>query len=263
MWCQNGEVDNFLQVFRNSNSIILYIILCGVNMVSLDNARVLSYEEGGKTFEIYVDPDLALEIKEGRKDFEYVYNDLLAVEEIYKDAKKGDKISDKIIEDTFHTDIKGAVRIILDKGRLDLTTEQRRRLMEARKKELIQYIVRNSINPVTKAPHTAQRVETAIEQARVDVDINKPFDKQVDKIIEKIKPILPMSFQTVYYKIFVPSAFAGRISGAINKYEIIDRKWDADGFNFRVRVPAGIRDHFLSTISGLTQGNVKIEIEDN
>jgi len=232
-------------------------------MVDIDKARVVSYDNKGQSFEIYVDADLALAVKEGEKEFEHTYNNLLAVEEVYKDAKKGERIGPKALTDEFGTtDVKEITKIILQKGRLDLTTEQKRRLMEARRKELISYITKNAINPITKAPLTPTSVETAIDKARIEIDLNKRIERQVDAIIEKLKPHIPMSFQVSTYKVFVPVAFAGKVSGAIGKYEVLERKWDAEYFICLVKVPAGIKDNFLSTISGLTQGKARIEIEN-
>ncbi len=232
-------------------------------MVDIDKARVVNYENKGLCFEIYVDADLALAVREGEKEFDHVYNDLLAVEEIYKDAKKGERIGPKALEDEFGTtDTKSIAKEILLKGRLDLTTEQKRRLMESRKKELIAYIVRNAINPITKAPHTPTSVETAIDKARIEIDLNKKIERQIDGIIEKIKPHLPMSFQTTLYKVYIPVSNAGKLTGVLNKYEVLERKWDAEYLICLIKVPAGLKDGFLSTVSGLTQGKAKIEIEN-
>lgn len=232
-------------------------------MVDIDKARVVSYENKGLTFEIYVDADLALAVRGGEKDLDHVYGDLLAVEEVYKDAKKGDKVGPKALLDEFGTsELKEIVEQILHKGRLDLTTEQKRKVLESKKKEVVAYIVKNAINPIIKAPLTVSSVEAALEKSRVDIDINKKIEKQIDAIIEKLKPILPMSFHVDVYRVFVPVANAGKVQGVITKYEVIDRKWDAEYFVCTVKVPAGLKDGFLSTISGLTQGKARIEIEN-
>jgi len=228
----------------------------------MDKARIVSYEKDNNVFEIYVDQDLALEIKEGDKDFESSYGSLLAIEEIYKDAKKGEKASSKAMSDSFpNLDVKEIVKEILIKGRLDLSTEQRRKIVEARKKELINYIVINSINPITKMPHTPTTVESSIEKVRIDVDINKPLSKQIDKIVEKLKAVLPMTFQTMKFRIHVPVSFSGKVNMIFNKYEVLERKWEPDGLVCLVQVPIGVKDSFLNSVSGLTQGQAKIELE--
>jgi ribosome maturation protein SDO1 len=231
-------------------------------MVSLDDARIIKYEQDKEEFELFVDPDLAFEIRDGKKKYEEVKNNLFAIETIFKDAKKGDKADEKSIIKIFGTDNfdKVALEIIL-KGKLNLTTEQKRKILEQRKKELINYIVRNSINPLMKLPHPPQRVENAIEKAKIEIDINKPLSKQLDKIIEKLNPILPMHFQKSKYKLTIPLAFAGKINGIIKKYDVLERKWTNNAFVCVVEVPIGLKDNFMKTISSITQGKALIEIE--
>lgn len=223
-------------------------------MVNMDDARIAYYELNGLQFEILVDPDLALEIKQGHKQVSNNLSKLLASEEIYKNAKSGDRVSEKALQDNFGTtELEIIVDTILKKGHLDLTTEQKRKLAEQKRKELIDYIVRNSINPLTKAPHPYNRVEAALETSKIVIDSQRPLDVQMDKIIEKVSMILPMDFKKFKFKVSVPLEFAGKVNGIINKYEILERKWSSS-FEFVANVPAGEKDSFMNTISGLTKG---------
>lgn len=55
-------------------------------MVAVDKAVIARLKSSGETFEILVDPDLALDYRGGK---EVDMNDILAVKEIFKDAKRG------------------------------------------------------------------------------------------------------------------------------------------------------------------------------
>ena len=153
------------------------------------------------------------------------------------------------------------VEVILKRGHLDLTTEQKRKLAEMKRKEVIAYIVRNSTNPVTKAPHTYTRVESSLETAKIQIDTQRPIDQQIERIIEKLTEILPMEFKTVIFKATIPIQFAGKVNSIINKYEIQDRKWESTAFIFSAKVPAGEKDAFMNTISGLTKGQAQFDIQ--
>jgi len=231
-------------------------------MVNIDDARVASYEDKGQKFEILVDPDLALEIKQGNKDLLNNLSKLLASDEVYKNAKSGERVSEKALQEHFGTqDLVKIVDAILKKGHLDLTTEQKRKLAEMKRKEVIDYIVRNSTNPVTKTPHTYQRVENALETAKIQIDMQRSIDQQIDKIIDKLTEILPMDFKKVTFKATIPIQYAGKINSIINKYEIVDRKWETSAFVFTANVPAGEKDSFMNTISGLTKGQAIYDIQ--
>ncbi len=230
-------------------------------MVNVDDARVASLETKTHKFEILVDPDLALEIKLGFKEVKNNLSNLLAVEEVYKNAKSGDSISEAALKEQFGTlELEIIVDEILKKGNLDLTTEQKRKLAEAKRKELIDYIVKNSINPVTKAPHTFSRVESAIESAKINLDPQKPIKYQIDKIVEKLNEILPLDFKKYVVKAYIPIQYAGKINSMISKYEILERKWSNE-YYFSANIPAGEKDAFLNMISNLTKGTSRFELE--
>ena len=57
-------------------------------MVTLENAVIARYEKKGNHFETLVDPDNAMAFREGESDTLD-----LATDEIFKDAKKGDRAS--------------------------------------------------------------------------------------------------------------------------------------------------------------------------
>ena len=62
-------------------------------MVSLEKAVIARLKKGGETFEVLVDPYLARDLKEGKEvDFEQ----LLAIEEVFKDARKGERASKEV-----------------------------------------------------------------------------------------------------------------------------------------------------------------------
>ena len=47
-----------------------------------------------------------------------------------------------------------------------MTTEQRKELVDAKKKQIIAYIAANAINPQTKLPHPPLRIELALEEGK-------------------------------------------------------------------------------------------------
>ena len=103
-------------------------------MVSLDRAVIARLETHGEHFELLVDPDLAFKFKHGEKvDIEA----LLAVNQIFKDAKKGDKSSpENVLKTLGVSSFEEAVEKIIKKGEIQLTTEMRRKIAERRRKQI-------------------------------------------------------------------------------------------------------------------------------
>ena len=81
-------------------------------MVSLDEAVLARYEFGGKRYEILVDPDL---VESFRSDPSTVnIDDFLATDEVWHDARGGDRPTEEAIDSTFGTqEIGELAKIIL------------------------------------------------------------------------------------------------------------------------------------------------------
>ena len=124
-------------------------------MVKVEDAVIARWETGGSRFEVLVDPDAVQALKDGKT---VDLSDKLALDQVFKDAKKGDKISEEHLEKTFHT----------------------RNLAEIAR-QIVQMIARNAMNPQTGAPHPPARIEAAMKEAKVHVDPFRPVDAQVQE----------------------------------------------------------------------------------
>jgi rRNA metabolism SBDS family protein len=145
-------------------------------MVRLEDAIIARYEHSGHRFEILVDPDVIDDVKAGK--IENVV-DYMVIDEIFKDAHKGDRASEELIKEVFGTtDVNEVAKKIIIHGQVQLTTEQRRKMLEEKKKRIIAEIARNAINPQTGAPHPPQRIELAMEEAKVHIDPLKSVEEQ-------------------------------------------------------------------------------------
>lgn len=222
--------------------------------------RVIARIKRGKErFEILVDGVRAWEWKEGKiKDI----RDVLIVEEIFKDARAGDVASRESMKRNFGTDdpIKIA-EIILKEGEVPLPAEYRRRLVERRRKRIVDYISQNAIDPRTNLPIPPSRIESAIEKAKVRIDIERPFEKVLEEVIKKIQPILPIRFEKKRIEISVSPKFSGKIYGYIRRFKILKEKWCDDGSLIcLIEVPGGMINEIISDLSSRTSGEVKVRV---
>ena len=226
-------------------------------MVNVDKAIIASIDKEGKHFEILVDADVALNIREGA-DFNANYNKLLASDEVFKDSKKGDRSSTSNLNNIFGTDdVKEIAKIIVLEGRVELTTEQKRKKTEQKRKALILYISKNAINPLTKTPHPPQRVELAMDKAKIMVDPTKSIKAQVDKIIEKLRPIIPLSFEKEEIIISIPIGYASKSLGLLNKYDILEKKWNNSELKLKLNINSAQKKEIMDKIYNLTSGKAE------
>ncbi|MGB1495745.1 MAG: ribosome assembly factor SBDS, partial [Candidatus Thalassarchaeaceae archaeon] len=157
-------------------------------MVSLDDAVLARWEKGGSRYEILVDPDL---VQKWRNNPDSVdLSDLLATEEIWSDVRAGDRPSSDALINTFgSTNLSDCVEKILKNGSIQLTTDQR--------KKIINEISSTATDPKTRLPHPATRIENALNEARFSVDPFLSIEKQVQKAVKVLKPLIPLQFITV------------------------------------------------------------------
>lgn len=228
-------------------------------MVNVDDAIIAKFEKYGEHFEILVDPDLAAEFRnpDGK---DVAIEDLLAVEEIFKDSKKGDKASEEAMNKVFETcDPIEVSKIILEKGTVQLTAQQKRQMQEDKRKAIINKIAREAINPQTGLPHPAQRIENAMEEAKVKVDPFVAINQQVQTALKAIKPLIPIRFERVKMAVRLPGSAAGHAYSAIHPFgEIQNEEWQQDGSWIAiVEIAGGLQDKFNSKMAEISSGKAE------
>jgi ribosome maturation protein SDO1 len=229
-------------------------------VVSLDDAVIARLESHGSSFEILVDPDLALDFRKGK---EIDVTDILASEEIFKDSKKGDRASLEHLKEVLGVDnILDAAKIIIRKGELQLTTQQRKKIHEDRKKQVITIIAKNAINPQTGLPHPPSRIEMAMEEAKVRVELLRPAEEQVPGVLKALRPLIPIKFEKKEVAVKIPAHYAGKAVSLVKSYGDVKREeWQKDGSWICVLdLPAGVVEEFFDKLNQITHGDVETKI---
>jgi ribosome maturation protein SDO1 len=221
---------------------------------------VARLETGGKRFEVLVNPELAFAYKQGRDvDLE----ELVVSDSVYTDLRRGLRASPELLRKVFGTDdVAKVAAIIVRRGELQLTAEQRKALIEAKRRQIINYIARNAIDPKTKLPIPPARIEAAMEQARVGVDLYKSVEEQVPQIIRAISRIIPIKLAKTLLRIVVPAEYSGRVAGMLSKLgEVKNMNWRSDGsLVAELEIPAGLQQEVIDKLSKATQGNLDVKV---
>ncbi len=214
----------------------------------------------GEKFEILVKPDLALDYKLGKKKD---ITNILISDEIYSDANKGSRVSqDKLQRYLKSSDTLEAAKIILERGELNITAEQRKRLVEDKRKQIINIITRGYVDPKTHLPHPPLRIEQAIEECRVSIDAFKSAEEQAKGIIEQLRKILPLKAENVKILIIIPSSYASQAYSTLkNMGEIKNEEWQADGsLKVIVEIPAAIQSTLMDKLGSITKGSLQAKV---
>ena len=225
-----------------------------------DKYTIARMTKDNEHFEVLVKPQKALDYRMGKIAG---ITEVLAAETIFSDANKGTKISDEALNKAFGTtDALKIAETILTKGTLQLTTEQRRKMVEDKRKQIIDFIARQSVDPKTNLPHPPTRIENAMEQVRYPIDPFKPVEEQAKDIIKLLRTILPLKMEQVTVGVTVPAEYSVRAYGTIKGFGTIKREeWRANCSWYGVlEMPAGVYAPFLDKLGEITKGNGEAKI---
>ena len=228
-------------------------------MTSLDKAIIGRIKKAGMKFEVYLDPDHAYAYLEGQKKD---LKNILVVEEVFTDAKKGERASSTSLQKAFGTaDVYEITERILKEGEVQLTTEQKRKMVEKRKKQIMDIILKNAIDVRTNAPIPPQRLELAFEQAKIHVDALKKPEQQVEEIVSKIRHIIPIKFEKINIAIKIPAQYAMKCYGLVKAYKIKKEEWTSSGDLIAViEIPAGMQGEVYDKLAKATNGTVQTKV---
>ena len=229
-------------------------------MVSVDHAIIAKLKTQGHNFEILVDCDGALAFKSG-KDIDI--RSILAAQKIFSDAKKGLDAPENAMKAIFGTqDPLEVAKTIIKKGEIPLTTEYKEKLREEKRKQIISIIHVNAVDPQTHLPHPPQRIENAIAEAKVHIDEFQDVHKQVQEIIKKIRPILPIKFEVKEIAVKIPAEHAAKSYAAVKQFgRMLREDWQTDGSWVAViEMPGGLENDFYDKINKLTHGNIEAKV---
>lgn len=226
--------------------------------VSINTARL---KKGGNNFEVAIDPDLAMEFKKNPEK-ELDIREILKSENIFFDINKGLIASEKAMKEIFETDdLLQVAEIIIRQGEIQLTAEYRNKIREEKLKKIISIIQRNGIDPRTNLPHPLQRIENAFDEAKIRVDEYKSAEDQIQDILKKLMPILPIKFEKKKLQVTIPATTAGKCYSVLkNMTEMKNEEWLTDGsFTALIEIPAGMMEEFFDKINKITHGDSDIK----
>jgi len=211
-------------------------------------------------FEILVKPQKALDYRNGKLES---ITEVLAAESVFSDANNGTRVGEEQLRKAFGTtDTLKVASVILKSGTLQLTTEQRRKMVEDKRKQVVDFISRQAVDPKTNLPHPPTRIENAMEQIRYPIDPYKPVEEQAKDIVKLLRPILPLKIEQVSVSVQIPTEYAARAYGAMKASGTIKHEeWRSDGsWSGLIEMPAGSYASFLNKLGDVTKGNGEAKI---
>ncbi len=232
---------------------------------------IARYFSHGKRYEILLDSEKYLEYREGHLES---LKDALISDGVFRDIGKirtkeralmaenigvVEQIPADELQRVFGTvEFLKIAEIIVDKGEVQITVEQRHEFLEKKRRQIVAFISAQAIDPKTKLPHPPLRIENAMEQAKVRIDPFKKAEEQVADIIKQLQPILPIRFEKRYIAFKIGVEYASNSRRVVQSLGIILReKWASDYWFAEVEMPAGLQERLFSQLNAITHGNLE------
>ncbi|MFB5631270.1 MAG: ribosome assembly factor SBDS [Nitrosopumilaceae archaeon] len=226
----------------------------------VDKTSIVRYSYEGEKFEILVKPDPALEFKLGkRKDI----SSILVSDEIYSDSGKGTRASTEKLLKAFKTEDTTAIaEKILQKGELNLTTDQRRKMIAEKRKQIVTYIAKTFVDPKSHLPHPPLRIEQAMEDGRVSIDPHRNAEDQIKDVVEKLRSIIPLKSENLVLEIIVPAQFASQSYSVLKSTGTLQKEeWQSNGsLKAILEIPAAARPNVIDRLGSITKGTASVEV---
>ena len=226
----------------------------------MTDVTVVRYSYEGEKFEIMVKPDPALDYKLGKKK---ELSAVLVSDEIYTDSGKGTKPSTEKLLKAFKTeDLAEIAQIIMQKGNLNLTTDQRRKMIDNKRKQIVEFIAKTYVDPKTHLPHPPLRVEQAMKDARVSIDPQQNVDEQVKDIVEKLRSIIALKSENLQLEIIIPAQYASQSYAVLKSVgSLKQEEWQNNGsLKAILEIPAAARPNVIDRLGSITKGSASVEV---
>jgi len=160
------------------------------------------------------------------------------------------------------TDTTAIAILILQKGDLNLTTDQRRKMVLEKRKQIVDFIAKTYVDPRSHLPHPPLRIDQAMDDARISIDPFRNTDEQTKDVVEQLRSIIPLKSENMILEILVPAQFAAqsysvlKSSGTLKKEE-----WQSNGaLKVILDIPAAARANVIDRLGSVTKGSASIEV---
>ena len=219
--------------------------------------QVIKVEKQGNTLELICKPGMITKFRKG----ECSMNDVLIDDKIYSDSSKGD-LAPQSAMDLFNKKGESLLEYILKEGKYQLTTQEKREMVEQCRKDVARHIHNNYIDSVTKIPHPLQRIELALQEVKFNPDPDKSVEANVKGILNKLTNVIRLTESTINATVTVPNKYIGKASGLIySSCNVLKEDYGKEAAVFAIELAPGKYEYFYDQLAKLSSNEASMHIE--
>jgi len=229
-------------------------------MLSVDKAIIARMKSHEHSFEVLVDCEKAIAVREGKQ---IPLSEVAAAINVFSDAKKGLEAPKGALQEAFGTtNAEEIIPAIIKRGEIQLTQEYRENLRNTKRKQIVEIIHRNGVDPKTHSPHPITRIENAFQEAKVHIDEFRDVNEQVQDILKKMRVILPIRFEIKEIEVKISPEYAPKCYSAVRSFgTLLKDEWQNNGYWIAVvELPGGMESDFYDKLNKICHGNMEARL---
>ena len=134
-------------------------------------------------------------------------------------------------------------------------------MLERRKNEIIDFIVKNAHDPKDMTPIPPQRIINALDSAKYKFTLNRKKEDEINEVLLILKKAMPISLEKITVVIEVSAIYSGKITSLIHRYDLIEEKWlPSGGLTAKVSIPVGLKSKLITDLNNVTHGSVIVDV---
>lgn len=224
-----------------------------------EHFNLVILEKHGRHFELDVNPDKAIDYKEGKI---IDLKEVVMSWHIFADIKKGLLASKEALTAVFDgKSIDEIIGEILKTGDLQLTSEHRQKIRDAKYSKIINDIHRMAIDTRTMSPIPITRIKNGLEETKFKVKDNESFDKLFKNAIKGLKTVIPLRITNLQYEIYFDVKYADELLRIISDMgQILKKEFMQDKMHVICEISSGLKEELLEHINNITKGTSKVDL---
>uniref|UniRef100_A0A6U9QUQ6 C2H2-type domain-containing protein n=1 Tax=Picocystis salinarum TaxID=88271 RepID=A0A6U9QUQ6_9CHLO len=226
----------------------------------LTNVAVVRYKKGGVRFEIACYKNKVLNWRNG---IETDLDEVVQTTSVFSNVSKGVFASQEDLQRVFGTtDQVEIVKIILQKGELQVSDKERELEYATLFKDVVSIVVDKCVNPETQRPYPAGIIERTLKELHFAVDPKKTAKQQAMEAIPSIQKVFPIERAKMRLKMALPKALHKQFRELLSAENAqVERESATDeGTAFTVLIDPGSFRKFDSFVHKQSDRKGKLEV---
>ena len=222
----------------------------------MSKPQAVKYKKGKYTFEILTKPGSVKKYLAGQLGWDNV----LAVEAVFTSSSKKNLAKASDLKAVFGTDnVDTCAQAIIKQG----NAQERKEDMLKHKNQLLEYLHSTYLDQ-QDLPHPLTRLEVAISEAKIRIDISIPIPKLAEQVVEKMQGKLVFKKGTMDYTLTVKKEFAKACASIVNRYSPVKKEIrSATEVLWKISIGSKSLIPMTEELNKISSGDFSLEIGHN